>query len=81
MPVSSPTITTNARVAHHQQSNETYNDARQIFENTATIDEVFKHKIIETIKDTNIVEIRKNIYNVHGSQDGWSGPAYSGHIW
>ena len=44
-----PTITTNAKVTHCQQANETYVEARQIIENTATVDEALNHQIIKTI--------------------------------
>ena len=50
---------TNTTVSHCQQANETYGEARQIFENSTTMEEVLKYQIIETIEVNYIAKLRK----------------------
>ena len=57
-PGASPTIATNVTFDHLQQDNDTYGEAHQIFENSATMDEALRHQIIGTIEDTYITEKR-----------------------
>ena len=57
-PGSIPTIPDKVTVTHLLRSNEKHCEARQNFENSATMDEALNRQVIETIEDTYIVELQ-----------------------